>query len=95
VLNLPGVGVCVPDLVFTRDGAKTPVYLEVLGYWSRAAVWRRVELAEAGLPHRVIWAVSDRLRVSEAALPADLPASLYVYKGVMNPRRILKLLEAR
>jgi predicted nuclease of restriction endonuclease-like RecB superfamily len=93
VLNLPGVGVCVPDLVFVHRETRAKAYLEVLGYWSRAAVWRRVEMAERGLKQRVIWAVSDRLRVSEAALPPDLPGSLYVYKGVMNAKKILALLD--
>lgn len=93
VLHLPGVGVCVPDLVFVHRETRAKAYLEVLGYWSRAAVWKRVELAEGGLKQRVIWAVSDRLRVSEAALPADVPGSLYVYKGVMNARKVLALLD--
>ena len=48
VLDLPGVGLCIPDLRFThRTGAS--VFLEVLGYWSRDAVWRRVEMVERGL----------------------------------------------
>ena len=56
-----------------RAGA--PVYLEVLGFWSREAVWRRVELVERGLPHRILFAVSKHLRVSEAALDDELPGS--------------------
>ena len=50
VLDLPGAGLCVPDLAFVRarDGAR--VYFELLGFWSREAVWRRVELVRAGLP---------------------------------------------
>src|SRR5262249_5885508 len=41
VLNLPGVGLCVPDLIFEHRTRGARVYLEVLGYWSRQAVWRR------------------------------------------------------
>lgn len=91
LLHLPGVGLCVPDLVF-RSGRET-VYLEVMGFWSREAVWKRVELAEAGLPQKVIFAVSSRLRVSEAALPEASTAALYVYKGVLNARAVLQKLE--
>lgn len=91
ILELPGVGLCVPDLVFTREGAK--VYLEVMGYWSREAVWRRVDLVEAGLRENVLFAVSERLRVSEAVLDGELPGGLYVYKGVMSARTVAKRLE--
>lgn len=91
ILELPGVGLCVPDLLFTHaDG--TVVYLEVMGFWSRAAVWRRVELVQAGLPERVLFAVSTKLRVSEAVLDDDMPGQLYVYKQKMSPRTILKRL---
>lgn len=91
ILDLPGAGLCVPDLVFRRGGES--IYLEVMGFWSRDAVWKRVELVERGLPFRVVFAVSSRLRVSEAALDEDLPGALYVYKGVMSAKRVLEKLE--
>ncbi|GIX05632.1 MAG: hypothetical protein KatS3mg115_0035 [Candidatus Poribacteria bacterium] len=94
LLDLPGVGLCVPDLAFTHRESGFCAYLEVLGYWSREAVWKRVELVEAGLGVPVLFAVSDRLRVSEEVLDPELPARLYVYKGVMNARAILERLEA-
>ena len=93
LLDLPGVSLCVPDLIFTHEETGLRVYLEVMGYWSREAVWRRVELVEAGLPHRILFAVSDRLRVSEKALDDDLPGQLYVYKGVMSANSIAERLE--
>ncbi len=88
LLNLEGLGVCIPDLVFEAPG-KQRVYLEVMGYWSRDAVWRRVELAEGGLGERVLFAVSQRLRVSEAVLDDVESAGLYTYKGTMSARAIL------
>lgn len=92
VLDLPGVGLCVPDLVFERkDGRR--VHFEALGFWSRDAVWKRIELAGHGLLTPILFAVSSRLRVSEEALPEDLPAALYVYKGTMSARAILEKLE--
>ncbi|MEM1416191.1 MAG: DUF790 family protein [Myxococcota bacterium] len=92
VLSLPGVGECVPDLAFEKDG--TRVLLEVLGYWSRDAVWKRVELAEAGLEVPIVFALSSRLRVSEEVLPDEVPAALYVYKGVMSPKAVLEKIDA-
>ncbi len=94
LLDLPGVGLCVPDLVFTHRATGHRVYLEVLGFWSREAVWRRVDLVEAGLPQPIIFAVSSRLRVSEEVLDGDLPGRLYVYKGVMSARAVEELLDA-
>ncbi len=90
ILNLPGVGVCVPDLELSESGRGPSgvVYVEVLGFWSREAVWRRVELAERGLGARVLFCVSSRLRVSEEVLPDELPAALYVYKGTMSARSV-------
>ena len=90
ILDLPGMGVCVPDLRLRRrrDGAE--VFVEVLGYWSRASVWKRVELAEKGLGAKILFAVSSRLRVSEEVLDESDAAALYVYKGKMNPQAVLR-----
>ncbi|HXN30758.1 MAG TPA: DUF790 family protein, partial [Polyangiaceae bacterium] len=95
VLDLPGVGLSVPDLVFDRrSGAERErIYLEVMGYWSRAAVWKRVELVQAGLAERILFAVSSRLRVSEDVLDGELPGALYVYKQTMSARTIAERLE--
>jgi predicted nuclease of restriction endonuclease-like RecB superfamily len=96
VLDLPGVGLCVPDLAFERtEGAHVArVYLEVLGFWSREAVWRRVDLVRAGLPHRILFAVSRDLRVSEEVLQGISTAALYVYSRVLGARAVLERLEA-
>jgi uncharacterized protein len=94
LLDLPGIGLCVPDLAFTHSATGQRVYLEVMGYWSRDAVWKRVELVEAGLPYAVVFAVSTRLRVSEDALGDDLPGRIYVYKGVMSAKAVLAQIES-
>jgi predicted nuclease of restriction endonuclease-like RecB superfamily len=92
LLDHPGVGLCIPDLVFERDGAPR-VYVEVLGFWSRDAVWKRVELAQRGLGAPVVFCASERLRVSAEVLDGDAPAALYVYKGKMNARALLERVE--
>jgi len=93
VLDLPGAGVCVPDLAFVRarDGAR--VHFELLGFWSREAVWRRVELVRAGLPHRILFAVSKTLRVGEAVLDDTPTAALYVFTRVIAAKQVLDRLE--
>ncbi|MBW2736933.1 MAG: DUF790 family protein [Deltaproteobacteria bacterium] len=93
VLNLPGMGLVVPDLTFEReDGAV--VHLEVLGFWSREAVWRRVDLVRAGLNEPLLFAVSERLRVSEAVLGDDESAGLLVFKGALRPKAVVSRLDA-
>jgi predicted nuclease of restriction endonuclease-like RecB superfamily len=93
ILEVPGSGLCVPDLRFSNRLTGEIAYLEVLGYWSRDAVWKRVELAQAGLRERVLFAVSSRLRVSEEVLDeASVPSRLYVYKGTLSAKEILRRL---
>jgi hypothetical protein len=93
ILTLPGVGMSIPDMVFTHRKTGETIYLEVMGYWSRDAVWKRVELVEQGLGFPIVFAVSSRLRVSEKVLGDEHPAALYVYKGVMSPKAIEERLD--
>ncbi len=94
ILEVRGEGLCVPDLRFVHRGTGEVAYLEVMGYWSRDAVWKRVELSQKGLASRVIFAVSSRLRVSEAVLGEEVPSELYVYKGALKAQEILARLSA-
>jgi predicted nuclease of restriction endonuclease-like RecB superfamily len=93
LIQLPGHDVCIPDIVFKRSSDKAQVYLEVMGFWSREAVWRRIDMVKAGLDKPVIFAVSERLRVSESLLGEGDHSTLYVYKGVINARRLLQIVE--
>ena len=92
-IHLPGLGLSIPDLVFEHSPSGERVFFEIMGFWSRNAVWQRVELA-AGLDRRVLWAVSSRLRVSEEVLEESSSGALYVYKGVMKARAVLDKLES-
>ena len=93
VLDLPGIGLCVPDLCFTNQATGELVLCEVLGFWNRAAVWRRIELVEQGLASKIVFVVSARLRVSEEMLDGADSAALYVYKGAINPKALQRKLE--
>lgn len=79
VFPIEGRGVFVPDLQFVHRVTGQRIYLEVFGYWSREAVFRRLELLERGFPHKVLLAVSRRLRVSEQAADDDFPGRILVY----------------
>lgn len=86
LVNLPGAGLVVPDLVVQRGARR--VFVELLGFWSRDAVWKRVEIVERGLSERVVFCASARLRVREEVLDDDR-ASLYVFKGVPSARKVM------
>ncbi|HSO35639.1 MAG TPA: DUF790 family protein [Labilithrix sp.] len=93
LLDRPGLGVCIPDLVLRREGSSEPIYVEVLGFWSRDAVWRRVELAQQGLDARIVFCASSRLRVSPEVIGESAPAALYVYKGKPSARALVEHVE--
>lgn len=93
LVEIRGAGVLVPDLAFTHRESGEVVLLELLGHWSRDAVWKRVELAEGGLPTPMVFAVPSRLRVDESVLPDDLPGCLYVFKGTLRAAAVHERLE--
>ena len=79
-------------LDFVRDDGLR-VAFELMGYWSRRAVWSRIEAVEDGLVEPALFAVSERLRVSKEAMPKEAPSALYVFKGTLRPKAILEHLE--
>ena len=93
VLDLPGVGLCVPDLCF-RSPDDVSVHIEVLGYWSRQTLWRRIELVEHGLVEPVLFVASTRLRVSEDVLDDDATGAVLVYRGRINAHKVLAKITA-
>jgi predicted nuclease of restriction endonuclease-like RecB superfamily len=93
LLHLPGVGLCAPDLAFVHATTGEVIYFELLGYWSREAVWQRVKLVEEGLETPIVFGVSSRLRVSDKALPKDEPAALVVFKGKLSARSVARALD--
>jgi hypothetical protein len=89
IFALPGEVVCVPDLVFKNKDTGEQVFLEAFGFWSRDAVWRRVELIRKGFPARILLAVSKQLRVSEEVLGEEDAGEIYAYGASMSPRAVL------
>lgn len=83
----------VPDVKCTHLASEHVVYLEIMGFWSRDAVWKRVELATR-LKTPFIFLVSERLRVSEKVLDGEEKAALFVFKGVINRKRLVEKLDA-
>jgi uncharacterized protein len=85
--------VLAPDLVFRREGFD-PVYLELFGFWSRAAIFTRFsQLERGGLPKLVLLA-GKHLRVSEELVEeATVGASLYLFKSTISAREVHRRIE--
>lgn len=95
IFAMPGEIVCIPDLVFSHRDTGEEVFLEAFGFWSRDAVWQRVEAVRKGFPARIILAIGKHLRVSEEVLDEDAAGELYVYRATMSPRAILERLRRK
>ncbi|MDC3984298.1 DUF790 family protein [Polyangium jinanense] len=95
IFALPGEIACVPDLVFRSETTGEEVFLEAFGFWSRQAVWQRIELVRKGFPARFLLAVGKQLRVSEEVLGEDEAGEIYVYRATMSPRAVLERLRRK
>jgi hypothetical protein len=93
IFDLKGKGVFVPDLVFEHPATGRRVFLEVFGYWSRQAVFQRLELLQADFPARVVLAVSRKLRVSEQAADDSFPGRILVYSQSISAHAVRQLLQ--
>jgi predicted nuclease of restriction endonuclease-like RecB superfamily len=92
VFDIRGKGVFVPDLIFEHKHSAERVYLEVFGYWSRQAVFKRLELLDGGFQHKVILAVSRKLRVSEEAAQPEFPGRIVVYTQSISASSVKQVL---
>jgi predicted nuclease of restriction endonuclease-like RecB superfamily len=95
IFAMPGEVVCIPDLVFVNKETGEEVFLEAFGFWSRDAVWQRVEVVRKGFPARILLAIGKHLRVSEEVLDENAAGELYVYRATMSPRAILERLRRK
>jgi predicted nuclease of restriction endonuclease-like RecB superfamily len=93
LLAIPGEVVVAPDVTFEDTRSGEEVFLEVFGFWSRAAVFKRVEQVRRGMGGRVILAVGKHLRVSEDLLGEDDAGEIHVYKTAISAKAILERLE--
>jgi len=96
IFPVPGEAAAIPDLLFSNERTGEEMFFEAFGFWSRAAVWTRVEQIRRGaLPVPLLLAVSKELRVSSEVLEAEDAGEVYVYKATMLPRAVLERLEKK
>lgn len=91
LLNLGGE-VVVPDFRFVHKKSRFEASLEVLGYWRRGAVDRRLAaLREHGAP-RLVLALDPGLKVGEEKL-RGLEGPVVSFRDVPDARKVRKALE--
>ena len=93
LVALPGEVICVPDLTFTHRKTGEEVLFELFGFWSRTAVFQRIELVRKGAAGRMILAVGKHLRVSEELLDDAEAGEIYVFKTTLSAKEVLSRLE--
>lgn len=87
-IELGGRGVMLPDFSFT-DGERT-AHLEILGFWRRDYLERRVEALLRHGPGNLVLAVSRQLRASKDKLAdGDFPGELIEFAKVVPAGKVL------
>ena len=66
--------------------------LELVGFWHKRSLVRKLEAIEEYGPDNLILVVPAKLRVSEDELP-ETQAAVYFFKNVIQPKQIVALAE--
>lgn len=91
IVKLGAKDLLVVDYVLTHeDGRK--VLLELVGFWHKRSLVRKLEAIEEYGPDNLILVVPAKLRVSEDELP-ETQAAVYFFKNVIQPKQIVALAE--
>ena len=85
-----GTGFWVPDFRLRHRETKREVQLEVLGFWRRASAERHLERLRQHAREPFLLAVSDQLRIDDAALEG-LPAGIHRFRQMPLPDEIASL----
>lgn len=88
-LSQGGEAVVIPDFTFRKDGRVA--HLEILGFWRKGTVVRRVQLMRRHGPPNLVLAVSRRL-AGEAV--EELPDLVVPFAEVIPAKEVLKRVEA-
>jgi predicted nuclease of restriction endonuclease-like RecB superfamily len=90
-INLGGRAVIFPDFTF-RKGRKT-AHLEILGFWRKDSLSKRIALLERYGPGNLILAVSRKLRGSKDALEGH-SGTVIDFAEIVPPKKVLAAIES-
>lgn len=90
-VTLADRGVVFPDFTFERNGRRA--HLEIVGYWRRDDLARRIGLVRDHGPGNLILAVSRKLRGSKEALGTHPGVPVVEFAEVVPAREVLAAVE--
>lgn len=88
-LTQGGEGVVVPDFTFRKG--KRVAHLEILGFWRKGTIERRLALLKKHGPKNLVLAVSKRYCTEKAA---ELPEQVVGFAEVIPAKQVLERIEA-
>ena len=89
---MPG-GVIIPDFRLVHEDGRS-VLVEIVGYWRPEYLTRKFAALKRSGRQDLIVAVSERLNVEKAGVKLGaLEDRVIVFKGVLDPKRVLELAE--
>ena len=86
-----GEQICIPDYIFTHRKNSTVVYLEIFGFWHKAALENRQKQIVC-CPHHLLLAISKKLKVDEPEFRIA-NKNFYFFHHVLNPKEVVKKLD--
>ncbi|MFO0957781.1 MAG: DUF790 family protein [Isosphaeraceae bacterium] len=92
LIELGREGIWFPDYKLVHRRTGTEVFLEVLGFWKKGSLERLLKLLPRYGPERYILAISDRMKVDEAAMEG-LAGPVLRFKEIPNAPELAILLE--
>lgn len=89
-IDLGGRAVMMPDFTFNHDGRTA--HLEIIGYWRKEYLRRRVALLNSYGPGNLILAVSTGLQACKEALDA-FEGEVITFKNIIPAKRVIEAIE--
>lgn len=89
-IELGGRGVMLPDFSFSKDGAEA--HLEIVGFWRRDYLARRIEGLVRHGPGNLVLAVSRKLEAAKDGL-AEFEGEVLAFANVVPAKEVLAALE--
>jgi len=90
-LNLEGKGVVVPNFTFRKGGRVA--HLEIVGFWRKDWLRRRLDLLQAHGPGNLVLAVSSKLAVTKEVWK-HFPGQVVSFKEIVPAKDVLAAVEA-
>ncbi|MCB9795495.1 MAG: DUF790 family protein [Alphaproteobacteria bacterium] len=91
VLNLGGRGVICPDYTFRKDGRVA--HLEIVGFWRKSWLEKRLELLSAHGPGNLVLAVSTKMEGAKQGL-GSFKGRVVPFKEIVPSKQVLEAVEA-